>query len=151
MHVLGLRVWRVSRTPGGLCNVVKPSCIFTKNLPLGAFREIGPFEKLGNVSSEFAGLALMREVGRVHDKVLAHLTDDRVEDLLVGLASDVDVAALEILAWQLAQWKVSAFTVDVKFLIHTVHHVRNPTGASFKKAHSQFGIKIEDTVQDHTG
>ena len=75
----------------GLLNAVEPFCILEKNFPLGTFREISPFEKLGNVSSEFAGLALMREVGRVHDEVLAHLTDDRIEDLLVGLASDVDV------------------------------------------------------------
>src|SRR5687768_6523055 len=93
----------------------------------------------------------MREVGRIHDKVLAHLTDHRIEDLLIGLASDVDVAGLEVLAWQFAEWKVLAFTVNVKFLIHTVHHVGNPTGAGLEKTHSQSWKDIEDTVQDHTG
>src|SRR5688572_29947283 len=138
MHALALSARRVSRQlrcSPVLSNPVKPFCILAQNFPFDAFGEVGPLEKLRDVSGEFAGLALMREVGRIHDKVLAHLTDHRIEDLLIGLASDVDVAGLEILAWQFAEWKVLAFTINVKFLIHTVHHVGNPTGASLEKTH----------------
>ena len=93
----------------------------------------------------------MGKVRRVHEIIFAHFAHDDVENFLVGLAGDVDVAALEILARPFAQRKVFALAVDVKFFVQPVHHVGNPAGAGFQKSDAQFRKQIENTVEDDAG
>src|SRR5262249_59714455 len=100
------------------------------------------------VFREFTGLAFVGEVGGIHHEILAHFTDYSIESFFVGFASHIDVATLEVFAWPFTQREMFALAVDVKFLIHSVHHISNPSPASFQKSHPELRKEIEHAVEN---
>src|SRR5207344_2433315 len=79
--------------------------------------------------------------------VFAHFTNDCVQNLFIGFTGSIYIADFKVVAGQFDQGEMLAFAVNMKLLIHAIHHVGNPTGAGFKKADFQAGKKIKDPVE----
>src|SRR4030095_15215826 len=93
----------------------------------------------------------MRVIGRPHDAARIELRHHLWQRLLFYFAGRPNLTGTNVLArFFLEERRLEAIGL-FEFLVHAVHHIRQPARARFEKHDPQFWEALENPLEDHIG